>query len=130
MTRWHIIIGLLVALQGGVAQAETESVTIGIYLPDLPGIERGQRLRATQSLAAYLNDTTGLAVEGRAFSSGADLVNLGRRKSVDYVIAPAQFIAALGWKPIARLVRGGASSAPWTILSKSTIRTVDERRLA
>ena len=101
-----------------------ESLTVGVFIPDLPGIGRAQRLSAVQKLAGFLRDVTGLDVDGVSFSRGADLLGTRRGPKVDFAVAPAHFLAAKGLKPIAVLTRGGRTSIRWQIVADQTVKTV------
>lgn len=101
-------------------------VTIGLYVPNLPGVGRTRRIKAVETLARKLAQSSGLQIAGRSFASRKDLARAARKRQVQVAIVPAQLAAEKGWRPFASLTRRGARSRPWVIVASPQVKQLTE----
>jgi hypothetical protein len=99
---------------GGVAHAQPAKLTLGIYTPSVEFGAATARLAYVKTLAAAIEQNTGLAVEAQSFANLGALV----RANVDFAIVDGPCYATnLGWRLLATANVGGGPTRPWALFS-------------
>lgn len=98
----------------GRADAQPRRLTLGIYAPTVEFGAATARLAYVKSLAAAIEQATGMPVEAQSYA------NLGAltRASVDFAIVDGPCYATnLGWKLLANANVGGGTSRAWALFA-------------
>ncbi|MCA9670795.1 MAG: hypothetical protein KC503_34600 [Myxococcales bacterium] len=101
--------------------AAQKRLSLGVFLPTVPGVSRADRFAAAGRLATFLGKRVGVTVTGRSFAAS----NLIKRGTVQIAIVPAQLAAERGWTAFAALRRGGGARATWAIYAKGATRLTE-----
>ncbi len=111
MKAWLV---LLIVLASGVTEAQPRKLTLGIYAPTVEFGAATARLAYIKSLAAAIEQSTGMQVDAQSYA------NLGalQRAGVDFAIVDGPCYATnLGWKLLANANVGGGTSRAWALFA-------------
>ncbi len=89
--------------------------TVGLFAPSAPFSGSVARLDFVSALAGHL----GQGWNGKAYARATDFAAAVKRGEVQYAVIDAPYLAALGvpYRVLATAERGGATSAPWEVIS-------------
>ena len=112
---WTLALVLVSIVDGGGAASAD---TVGMFAPSAPFAGPVARLDFVSALAAHL----GAGWTGRAYAKAGDFVAAVKRGELQYAVVDAPYLAALGvpYRILATAERGGATAAPWEVVSSSS----------
>lgn len=122
------VLVLLVALCG-IASAQPQKLTIGIYAPTVEFGTAQARLAYVQGLAKAIEQNTGIKTEAQAYATVAAL----KKDAIDYAIIDGPCVATnASWRLLATANVGGGSTRPWALYSSAgdTMQALKGKKLA
>jgi hypothetical protein len=118
----------LVALVPGTAAAQSDTITVGLYVPTAPFDSSADRNSFINALADHLEGAAdGKKVVGKVFGSAGALATAVKNKEVQFAVLDAPYAAAIGlpYQELAAAVRGGDAKAPWQLVGKGISKLSD-----
>ncbi len=107
-----LFVVMIMALAGDAHAQPAKKLTLGIYAPTVEFGAATARLAYIKSLAATIEQSTGMAVDAQSYANLGALI----RANVDFAIVDGPCYATnLGWRLLANANVGGGTSRAWAL---------------
>jgi hypothetical protein len=120
---------LLAVLGAGVAAAQPQKITVGLYAPSVEFGAAQARLAYVQGIAKAIEQNTGIKTEAQSYANVAAL----KKDAVDFAIIDGMCYATnLGWRLLATASIGGGTTRAWALYSSAgdTMQALRGKKLA
>lgn len=121
------ILVICAVLLAAPAVAAAEDITVGLFAPTAPFEGSGDRVSFINAVADHLASAAGGAkVTGKVYSSAGAFAAAAKKGEIQFAIVDAPYAAASGlpYTILGSAIRGGASSAPWQLIARTSIDNV------
>lgn len=122
-----VALALVFALGLAPSRAFAEDLRVGIYAPSAGFAGTSARLDYVKRLADHLaRNTGGGKGTGKVYARASDFSGAVRGGALEVAVVDASYLAAIGapYTVIATSTRGGASAAPWQIVTRGGERAI------